>query len=84
MYLPFLSPTVIYGPQCEKICLRGFVNNKGTYQPGHPHSLISAFVICLLESIISRLATSIITNFLLVSVAKQACLGKTWPQGYKT
>ena len=33
----------------------GFVNSKGTDQSVHPHSLISAFVICLLESIISKL-----------------------------
>ena len=35
-----------------------FANNNGTDQLVHPHSLISAFVIHLLESIISRLATS--------------------------
>ena len=37
---------------------RGFGNNKGADQPAHSHSLISAFVIRLLKSIISRLATS--------------------------
>ena len=31
----------------------GFANNKGADQPAHLHSLISAFVICILESIIS-------------------------------
>ena len=36
----------------------GFANNKDTDQPAHPCSLISAFVICLLESIIYRLAMS--------------------------
>ena len=30
-----------------------YANNKGADQPAHPHSLISAFVICCLESIIS-------------------------------
>ena len=34
----------------------GFVNNKGTDQPAHLRSLICAFVIGLLESIISKLA----------------------------
>ena len=34
-----------------------FANNEGTDQPAHPCSLISAFVIRLLESIISKLAT---------------------------
>ena len=38
-------------------------------QPAHPRSLISAFVIHSLQSIISRLATSQILSFYLVSVA---------------
>ena len=41
----------------------GFVNNTGTDQSAHPRSLISAFVICFLESIISRLATSEISIY---------------------
>ena len=32
-------------------------NNKGADQPAHPRSLISAFVICLLESTISKHAS---------------------------
>ena len=40
-----------------------FANNKGADQPGHPRSLISAFVIRVLESIISKLATSEIFSF---------------------
>ena len=52
----------------------GFSNNKGTDQPAHRYSLISAFVILILESIISRLATSEISIFLLVCVAEQAGL----------
>ena len=36
----------------------GLGNNKGADQPAHLRSLISAFVILLLESIISKLATS--------------------------
>ena len=35
----------------------GFVNNKGADQPDYSHSLISAFVIHLLGSIISKHAT---------------------------
>ena len=27
------------------LCLQGFANNKGTNQPAHPQTLISAFVI---------------------------------------
>ena len=36
----------------------GLANNKGTDQPAHPHSLISAFVFCSFESIISRLSVA--------------------------
>ena len=54
---------ISHGPQREKTCLLGFGNNTGPDQPAHPHSLISAFVIRFLESIISRLATSEISNF---------------------
>ena len=36
----------------------GFAINKGADQPAHPHSLISAFIISLLESIISKVASS--------------------------
>ena len=41
-----------------------FANNKGADQPAHPRSLISTFIIPVLESIISKLATSIFFNFL--------------------
>ena len=41
----------------------GLANNKGVDQPAHPPSLISAFVIRLLESIISKPATSEISIF---------------------
>ena len=47
-----------YGPRREKTCLRRFANNTGADQPAHPRSLISAFVIRVLLSTISKLATS--------------------------
>ena len=40
-------------PGHEKMCLMSYVNNKGADQPAHPRSLISAFVVCCLDSIIS-------------------------------
>ena len=40
------------GPRHEKTCLRRFANNTGADQPAHARSLISAFVIRVLESII--------------------------------
>ena len=51
------------GTRREKTCLRGFANNTGTDQPAHPRSLISAFDIRFLESIISKLAMSKILIF---------------------
>ena len=44
-------------PRREKPCFRGFANNTGADQPVHTRSLISAFVIHYLESIICKLAT---------------------------
>ena len=54
---------LIFGPQREKTCLRGVVNNTGADKPAHPRSLISAFVICFLESTICKLATGEISIF---------------------
>ena len=62
----------------------GVANNKGAYHTAHPCNLISAFVIHLLESIISRLATSEISIFLLVSVAEQTSLNLTPLEATKT
>ena len=48
--------------------------NKGADQPAHPRSLISVLVIRLLKSIISKLATSKISIFWVVSVTEQVGL----------
>ena len=45
------------GPRREKTCLRGLVNNTVEDQPAHLHSLVSAFVIRFLKSIICKHAT---------------------------
>ena len=50
----------------------------------HSHSLISAYVFHILESIISNLARSQISMFWLVSVIEQAGLGITWLETLKT
>ena len=63
-----------FGHRRDKTCLPGFVNNTGTDQPAQPGSLIKAFVIGLLQSIIYRLATIKILIFLLVSVAEETGL----------
>ena len=65
-----------YGPHKE---VWGFANNKGSDQPAHLHSLISAFVICLLDSVVSKI------SFLqVVSVAEQAGLGMAYTETPKT
>ena len=51
-----------------------FANNKGAEQPAHLRSLISAFVIRLLESIISKHATSQVLIFELIYVAEETGL----------
>ena len=51
------------GLNMRKPVYSGYANNKGADQPGHPHSLISAFVICFLESIVPKLATGEISIF---------------------
>ena len=43
---------LIFGPRRGKTCLQGFGNNTGADQPAHPRSLISAYVIRFVESII--------------------------------
>ena len=47
----------------EKTCLWGFANNTGTDQPAHARSLISAFVIRFIDSIICKLATGEVSIF---------------------
>ena len=57
-----------------------YANNKGADQPAHPRSLISAFVVRCLDSIMSLLAISEISSLWLGSVAEQAGLCLTWSQ----
>ena len=57
-----LGNVLLWASKGENLSLE-FVNNKGTDQPALPRSLISAFVIRLLECITSKLATSEISVF---------------------
>ena len=40
-------------PAHEKMCLISYANNKGADQPAHPRSLISAFIVRCLDSVMS-------------------------------
>ena len=55
-----------------------YANNKGADQPVHPRSLISAFAVRCLDSIMSILAKYKISRLELASVAEQAGLSLTW------
>ena len=57
-----------------------YANNKGADQPAHPHSLIIAFVICCLDSIIPPVSMSEISSLYIASVAAQAGLSLPWLQ----
>ena len=57
-----------------------YANNKGADQPAHPRSLISAFVVRCLDSIIPLVSISEISSLYLASVAAQAGLSLTWSQ----
>ena len=57
-------------PRREKTCLQEFAKNKEAYQSAHLRRLISAFIVRFMGGIISKLATSEISIFLLVSVAE--------------
>ena len=57
-----------------------YANNKGADQPAHPRSLISAFVVCCLDSIISLVSIPEITSLYIASVTAQVGLSLPWSQ----
>ena len=69
-------------PGHEKMCLMPYANNKGADQPAHPCSLISAFIVHCLDSIIhvSLVSISKFPSLMLASVAEQASLSLTWSE----
>ena len=62
----------------------GDCDHRDADQPAHLCSLLSAIVIPLLESIISRVATSEMISFQLVSVARPSGLNLTLSETPKT
>ena len=59
-------------------------NKKGADQPAHPRSLISAFVVRCLNSVIPLFAIAEMLRHLLVSSAEQTGLSLTWLKTPKT
>ena len=57
-----------------------YANNKGADQPAHPRSLISAFIVRCLDSVMSLVSVTKISNLMLASVAEQASLSLTWSE----
>ena len=55
-----------------------YANNKGADQPAQPCSLISALLVCCLDSVMSLVSVPKISSPLLASVAEQASLSLTW------
>ena len=73
---------VIWATPWENLVM-SYANNKGADQPAHPHGLISAFVVCCLDSIIPLVSISEISSLYLASVAEQAGLSLPWSQTLK-
>ena len=70
----------IFEPGHEKTCLLSYANNKGADQPALPRSLISAFVVRCLDSLMSLDSVTKISSFMLASVAEQASLSLIWSE----
>ena len=62
------------------MCLMSYANDKGADEPAHPLSLISAFVVRCLDSIISLDSIAEISRLYLASVAAQAGLCLAWSE----
>ena len=77
----FLRETgYIHEPGHEKMCLMSYANNKGADQPVHPCSLISAFVVRCLDSVMSLVSVTKISSLMLAFVAAQAGLCLAWSE----
>ena len=77
-YLSFIEH--LYEPGHEKTCFMSYANNKGADQPAHPRSLISAFVVRCLDSVMSLVSATKISSLMLASVAEQASLSLIWSE----
>ena len=80
LYLLLLILENIFELGHEKTCLMSYANNKGTDQPVHPSSLIYAFVVHCLDSVMSLVSVTKISSLMLASVAEQASLSLAWSE----
>ena len=80
IFFALIYNKIIFEPGHEKTCLMSYANNNGADQPAHPRSLISAFVIRCLDSVMSLNSVTKISSFMLASVAEQASLSLTWSE----
>ena len=62
------------------MCLMPYANNKGTDQPAHPRSLISAFIFRCQDRMKPLVYISEISRLWLVSVAEQVSLCLAWSE----
>ena len=69
-----------YEPGHETKCLMSYANNKGADQPAHPCSLICAFIIRCLDTVMSLVSVTKFSSLILASVAEQASLSLTWSE----
>ena len=76
-----LSLLIINEPRHEKNLFLPHANNKDADQPAHPRSLISAFVIRCINSIIPLVSIPKISS---LQLAEQVGLSLTWSQTPKT
>ena len=80
---PLLFAHMIWASSWENLFLP-YANNKDADQPAHPRSLLSAFVVRCLDSIIPLFSISEISSLYLASVAEQAGLSLPRSQTPKT
>ena len=73
----YLKINIIWATSWENLFMP-YANNKGADQPAHLRSLISAFVVHYLDSIIPWVSILEISRLYLASVAKQAHLSLNW------
>ena len=82
--MAYIACSYYMGLIARKPVFGGFVNYTGADQPAHQCRQISAFIIRLVKSIISRLATSEFSLFYLVSVTEETGLSLVLSETPKT